>query len=253
MICKNSKEAKKVKIMENEKMRLQKYMALCGVASRRSAEIIIRGKRVSINGEIVQSMGVLVDGSEEILVDGLRITPEEEKQYLLLHKPSGYMCTVKDPEGRPTVMDLLGDMKERVYPVGRLDYDSSGIMLLTNDGELAHRLTHPKHEISKCYIALVEGTPSGHTINELRRGVVLDGKKTAPAEVFCTPLQDGNSEIEITIHEGRNRQVRRMCEVTGYPVKALKRISIGGLSLEELPEGEFRNATKEDILKMTEE
>ena len=232
-------------------MRLQKYMALCGVASRRSAEIMIRGKRVSINGEVVESMGVLVDGSEDILVDGKRIIPEEEKQYILLHKPSGYMCTVKDPEGRPTVMDLLGEMKERVYPVGRLDYDSSGIMLLTNDGELAHRLTHPKHEISKCYIALVEGTPSGHTINELRRGIMLDGKKTAPAEVFCTPLHDGNSEIEITIHEGRNRQVRRMCEVTGYPVKALKRISIGQLYLEELPEGEYRKASGEDIKKMT--
>ena len=231
-------------------MRLQKYMALCGVASRRTAEIMIRSGRVSVDGKVVSAMGQMVDGSEKVAVDGKEIERETRKVYILLHKPEGYVCTVKDPQGRPTVMDLLGGLRERVYPVGRLDWDSSGLLLLTNDGELAHQLTHPRHEVSKCYIALVDGVPTGHVQNELRRGVVLDGRKTAPAEVWCTPLNETASEIELLIHEGRNRQVRRMCEAVGHPVQALKRIAIGALSLGELPEGEWRYATKEDLALM---
>jgi len=237
--------------MEPEKMRLQKYLALCGVASRRMAETIIRSGRVTVDGQVANAMGLTVDGSQQVTVDGKLIAPEEHKVYILLHKPEGYVSTVKDPEGRPTVMSLLGQWKERVYPVGRLDYDSSGLLMLTNDGELAHRLTHPRHEVSKCYLALVEGIPSGHILNELRRGVMLDGRRTAPAEVTCTPLGEWASEIEMVIHEGRNRQIRRMCESIGHPVKALKRIAIGGLSLGELPEGEWRLATKDDLDKMT--
>ncbi len=231
-------------------MRLQKYMALCGVASRRTAEIMIRSGRVSVDGKVVSAMGQMVDGTEKVAVDGTEIERETRKVYILLHKPEGYVCTVKDPQGRPTVMDLLGGLRERVYPVGRLDWDSSGLLLLTNDGELAHQLTHPRHEVSKCYIALVDGVPTGHVQNELRRGVVLDGRKTAPAEVWCTPLNENASEIELLIHEGRNRQVRRMCEVVGHPVQALKRIAIGALSLGDLPEGEWRYATKEDLALM---
>jgi 23S rRNA pseudouridine2605 synthase len=237
--------------MELENMRLQKYMALCGVSSRRTAEMIIRSGRVTVNGQVVTTMGMTVDGTQTVAVDGLEIAPEEHKVYILLHKPEGYVCTVKDPEGRPTVMSLLGGLKERVYPVGRLDYDSSGLLMLTNDGELAHRLTHPRHEVSKCYIALVEGIPSGHILNELRRGVMLDGRRTAPAEVICTPVGSNASEIEMTIHEGRNRQIRRMCEAIGHPVRALRRIAIGSLSLDDLPEGQWRTASKEDLDKMT--
>ncbi len=237
--------------MELEKMRLQKYMALCGVSSRRMAETIIRAGRVTVDGQVVTAMGVAVNGSQVVAVDGLAIAPEEHKVYILLHKPEGYVSTVKDPEGRPTVMSLLGGLTERVYPVGRLDYDSSGLLMLTNDGEMAHRLTHPRHEVSKCYIALVEGVPSGHILNELRRGVMLDGRRTAPAEVICTPVGANASEIEMTIHEGRNRQIRRMCEAIGHPVRALKRIAIGSLPLGELPEGEWRLATQEDLNKMT--
>lgn len=237
--------------MDLEKMRLQKYLALCGVSSRRTAETIIRAGRVTVDGQVVTAMGVAVDGSQAVAVDGLAIAPEEHKVYILLHKPEGYVSTVKDPQGRPTVMSLLSDLKERVYPVGRLDYDSSGLLMLTNDGELAHLLTHPRHEVSKCYIALVEGIPSGHILNELRRGVMIDGRRTAPAEVICTPVSANASEIEMTIHEGRNRQIRRMCEAIGHPVRALKRIAIGNLPLGELPEGEWRLATKEDLNKMT--
>jgi len=236
--------------MEQEKMRLQKYMALCGIASRRTAEIMIRSGRVTVNGQLVSAMGCLVDGTETVVADGKKIEPETRKVYILLHKPEGYVCTVKDPQGRPTVMDLLGGLRERVYPVGRLDWDSSGLLLLTNDGELAHKLTHPRHEVSKCYIALVEGIPTGHVQNELRRGVLIEGRRTAPAEVWCTPLNGNAAEIEMIIHEGRNRQVRRMCELVGHPVRALKRIAIGGLSLGEIPEGEWRYATKEDLAMM---
>lgn len=233
--------------MEHEMMRLQKYLARCGVASRRAAEDMIRAGRVTVDGQAVTDMGHTVAGTEQIEVDGRPVVPEEKKVYLLLHKPEGYVCTVRDPQGRPTVMSLVQGLQERLYPVGRLDWDSSGLLLLTNDGDFAYRLTHPRHEISKCYLALVDGIPSGHELNALRRGVVLDGRPTAPAQVWCTPLNPHASEIEIIIHEGRNRQVRRMCEAVGYPVRSLKRIAIGGLALGDLPEGSFRHATEQDL------
>lgn len=233
--------------MIKNKIRLQKYMALCGVASRRASEILIRSGRVSINGLIVSEMGTMVDGTESVTVDGNIIKPEERKIYVLLHKPQGYMCTVKDPEGRPTVIDLLEGLEQRVYPVGRLDWDSSGIILLTNDGDFSFRLMHPRHGITKRYLALIEGVPSGHTLNELRRGVILDGRKTRPAQVFCEQLDSMTSEIEIIIKEGRNRQVRRMCEAVGHPVIALKRISIGKLTLGDLEEGQWRYLSPEEV------
>jgi 23S rRNA pseudouridine2605 synthase len=233
--------------MEQESMRLQKYLARCGVASRRAAEVMIREGRVTVDGLAVTDMGRQVTGTERIAVDGQPVVPEERKVYVVLHKPEGYVCTVRDPQGRPTVMALVADLKERVYPVGRLDWDSSGLLLLTNDGDFAYRLTHPRHEIAKCYLALVEGVPSGHELNTLRRGVMLDGRLTAPAEVWCTPLNPQISEMEIVIHEGRNRQVRRMCEAVGHPVRALKRIAIGGLVLGDLPEGTWRHASEADI------
>ena len=239
--------------MEQESMRLQKYLARCGVASRRAAETMIRDGRVTMDGEVVTDMGRQVVGTERITVDGQPVVPEERKVYVVLHKPEGYVCTVRDPQGRPTVMALVADLKERVYPVGRLDWDSSGLLLLTNDGDFAYRLTHPRHEIAKCYLALVDGVPSGHELNALRRGVMLDGRPTAPAEIWCTPLNPQVSEMEIVIHEGRNRQVRRMCEAVGHPVRALKRIAIGGLVLGDLPEGAWRHASEADIAQIFEQ
>lgn len=233
--------------MEEQVMRLQKYMARCGVASRRAAEDMIRAGRVAVDGRVVQDMGLSVDGTERVTVDGRLIRPEEKKVVVLLHKPEGYVCTVRDPQGRPTVLSLVEGVEERVYPIGRLDWDSSGLLLLTNDGDLAYRLTHPRHEIAKCYLALVDGVPSGHELNALRRGVMLDGRPTAPAKVWCAPVNNQVSELEIVIHEGRNRQVRRMCEAVGHPVRALKRIAIGGLALGELPEGAWRHATEQDL------
>lgn len=236
--------------MEQETMRLQKYIARCGVASRRAAEMLIREGRVTVDGQVVTDMGHLVTGKEQISVDNKCIVPEENKVYLLLHKPEGYVCTVRDPQGRPTVLSLVSGLSERVYPVGRLDWDSSGLLLLTNDGDFAYRLTHPRHEISKCYLALVDGVPSGHELNALRRGVMIDGRTTAPAKVWCTPLNPEVSEMEIVIHEGRNRQVRRMCEAVGHPVRALKRIAVGNLVLGDLPEGAWRHMTEADLAQI---
>lgn len=236
--------------MEQETMRLQKYIARCGVASRRAAEMLIREGRVAVDGQVVTDMGHLVTGKEQISVDNKGIVPEENKVYLLLHKPEGYVCTVRDPQGRPTVLSLVSGLSERVYPVGRLDWDSSGLLLLTNDGDFAYRLTHPRHEISKCYLALVDGVPSGHELNALRRGVMIDGRPTAPAKVWCTPLNPEVSEMEIVIHEGRNRQVRRMCEAVGHPVRALKRIAVGNLVLGDLPEGVWRHMTEADLAQI---
>ncbi len=233
--------------MGQDRIRLQKYMAQAGIASRRSAEAMIRAGRVAVDGQVVTEMGMTIDGTETVTVDGRPVHPEERKVYILLHKPEGYVCTVRDPQGRPTVMALLEGLRERVYPVGRLDWDSSGLLLLTNDGDLAYRLTHPRHEIPKCYIALVEGVPSGVALNALRNGVELDGRRTAPATVFCTPLNHVASELELVIREGRNRQVRRMCDAVGHPVRALKRIAIGGLALGTLAEGTWRHATREEL------
>jgi 23S rRNA pseudouridine2605 synthase len=232
--------------MDEGKIRLHKYLAQCGIASRRAAEGLIRSGKVKVNNGVIVEMGCMVDGSETIEVDGQIITPEKRKVFVMLHKPTGYVTTVKDPEGRPTVMELVADIEERLYPVGRLDYDSSGLLFMTNDGDLAFRLMHPKHEVGKCYLALVEGVPSGHSLNELRRGVIIDNQKTSPAEVYCEPLNDRVSELELTIHEGRNRQVRRMCEIIGHPVIALKRIAVGKLSLGELEEGKWRYVTEEE-------
>ena len=236
--------------MEQDRIRLQKYMAQAGIASRRTAETMIRAGRVAVDGSIVTEMGMTVTGKETVTVDGRPIRPEARKVYILLHKPEGYVCTVHDPQGRPTVMSLLEGLEERVYPVGRLDWDSSGMLLLTNVGDLAYRLMHPRHEIPKCYIALVEGVPSGVALNALRNGVELDGRRTAPATVLCTPLNNTASELELVIREGRNRQVRRMCEAVGHPVRALKRIAIGGLVLGTLPEGQWRHATREDLAQL---
>jgi 23S rRNA pseudouridine2605 synthase len=212
--------------------------------------MLIREGRVAVDGQVVTDMGHLVTGKEQISVDNKRIVPEENKVYLLLHKPEGYVCTVRDPQGRPTVLSLVGGLSERVYPVGRLDWDSSRLLLLTNDGDFAYRLTHPRHEISKCYLALVDGVPSGHELNALRRGVMIDGRATAPAKVWCTPLNPEVSEMEIVIHEGRNRQVRRMCEAVGHPVRALKRIAVGNLVLGDLPEGAWRHMTEADLAQI---
>ncbi len=223
-------------------MRLQKYMAQCGVASRRGSEEIISKGRVKVNGEIVDYMGYEVDeAADEVEVDGRIIKPEAKKYYILLNKPKGYVTTVSDEFDRPTVMELVSDVHARIYPVGRLDYDTAGLLILTNDGDFANTLTHPRHEINKGYIAQLNNLPDADSLNTLRKGVLLDGKLTAPAKVEILKQTKHNCEIKVTIHEGRNRQVRRMFEAIGAEVVSLKRISVGNVTLGNLPEGKWRH------------
>ena len=230
-------------------MRLQKYMAMCGVAARRKCEEIIAGGRVSVNGQIVTEMGTQVEETDIVLVDGQRITPEEEKRYILYHKPAGEVTTVSDEKGRETVMDRFRDFPVRLYPVGRLDYDSEGLLLLTNDGDLAQRLTHPSCEVDKVYLARVTGNPSNEAIDRLRRGVYMEGdeRRTYPANVSVVRDESLFSDILVTIHEGRNRQVRRMFDAVGHKVLLLRRVRFGPLELGALRRGEWRELSVEEI------
>ena len=230
-------------------MRLQKYMAMCGVAARRKCEEIISAGRVSVNGQIITEMGTQVEEGDEVRVDGAVIHMEEEKRYVLYHKPAGEVTTVSDEKGRETVMDRFRDFPVRLYPVGRLDYDSEGLLLLTNDGELAQRLTHPSCEVDKVYLARVTGNPSNEAIDKLRRGVYMEGdqRRTYPADVRVVRDESLFSDILVTIHEGRNRQVRRMFDAVGHKVLLLRRIRFGCVELGSLRRGEWRELTNEEI------
>ncbi|AFS78438.1 ribosomal large subunit pseudouridine synthase B [Gottschalkia acidurici 9a] len=229
-------------------MRLQKFMAQCGVASRRKSEEIIQEGRVKVNGIIVKELGVSIDSLEDnITVDDKRIKPEGNKVYIALNKPTGYITTVSDQFGRKTVIDLISDIKERVYPIGRLDSDTSGLLLLTNDGDLAYKITHPKHEISKKYIAKVKGIPKEHKLKQFREGLKIDDYITSKAKVKIINEFEGNSILEIEIHEGKNRQVRKMCEKIGHEVIELERIAIGEINLKKIPLGKWRFLEKKEI------
>ncbi len=225
-------------------MRLAKYLAHAGVASRRAAETVIAAGRVEVDGEIVRDPARDVSEQNRVTVDGRTLTGAEARVVYALHKPLGVVSTAHDPGGRPTVVELVPATGLRLYPVGRLDADSSGLILLTNDGELANRLTHPRFEVEKTYRATLGGAPVGDgVLRALRRGVELDDGPTAPARV----RRIGRSLIEITIHEGRNRQVRRMCEAVGRPVLALERVAFGPLRLGGLAVGEHRRLTEREI------
>lgn len=229
-------------------VRLQKYLADAGVASRRASEKLIAEGRVSVNGNIIREMGVQVDENyDTVSVDGEIIRNNVKKEYIMLNKPVGFITTVSDDKGRPTVMELVSDISARIYPVGRLDYDTEGLLLLTNDGDLTYRITHPKHDIAKTYVAEVTGDISMDTINQLRRGVVIDGKKTSPAQVEVVGATQYGTKIEITIHEGRNRQVRKMFESLGCIVKKLKRTHEAGLTLGHLPLGKWRKLSESEV------
>jgi len=232
---------------EFEKMRLQKYLSRCGIASRRHAEEMIRAGRVRVNGVTVTEMGVTVSPGDLVECDGKPVMPVENPVYIMLNKPAGYVTTVSDPQGRKTVMDLVAGAGERVYPVGRLDYDTEGLLILTNDGDSAYRSTHPRHRVSKTYIAEVEGEPSREALQKLRDGVMLDGRLTMPAKVELLRQKKRRAVLRITIHEGRNRQIRRMCEAVGHPVRSLKRVAIGGLRLGSLKPGEWRYLSAREL------
>jgi len=231
--------------------RLQKVLAQAGVASRRQSEVLITQGKVSVNGQKVTELGVKVDPDEDIiLVNNKPISLEDKKVYFALNKPAGYISSVKDPQGRPTVLDLFPDVKERIYPVGRLDYETEGLLILTNDGELTNALTHPSHEISKIYSARVQGTPGIGAIKKLTKGVQLEDGITAPARVEIKEVTKGKALMEIEIHEGRNRQVRRMLEAVGHPVVYLKRIQVGPVKLGNLSLGQYRPLSSNELREL---
>ena len=235
--------------------RLQKILSSAGVASRRASETLILEGRVTVNGATVTALGTRADaGRDDIRVDGRRIARVERRRYILLNKPRGYVTTRSDPQQRRTVMDLLKGVREYLYPVGRLDYDSEGLVLLTNDGDLAARLTHPRHEVERVYAARVRGVPDRHSLERLASGIPIDGRKTAPARVRLTDRAgtDAGAQavVEITIHEGRNRQVRRMFEAIGHPVVRLRRVRIGPIEDPQMPSGHWRDLTAAEVAKL---
>jgi 23S rRNA pseudouridine2605 synthase len=233
-------------------VRLQKILSGAGVASRRAAETLMREGRVSVNGTTILDLGAKADPDrDEIRVDGSRIKGRERPRYLLLNKPRGFVTTRSDPQGRATVLSLLQGVREYVYPVGRLDYDSEGLLILTNDGELAARLTHPKHEVERVYEARVSGVPDAKALARLARGVIIDGHKTAPAKARLVSVipnaRRDHAIVELIIHEGRNRQVRKMCEAVGHRVLALRRTRIGPIADRKLPPGGYRDLSPREV------
>lgn len=227
--------------------RLQKYMAACGVASRRKCEEIIMQGRVKVNGTSVAELGIKVDPiKDKVYLDSNLISLEERKVYIVLNKPEGYVSTVKDERGRKTLLDLV-EVKERIFPIGRLDYTTSGLILLTNDGDVYNKVIHPRQKINKVYRAIIKGIPTEKEIEGFCNGIDIGGYVTAKAKFKIIKEFQTSCKVEITIHEGKNRQIRRMCDKMGYPVIHLKRISVGTMTLENLKKGKWRYLNEDEI------
>jgi pseudouridine synthase len=233
--------------------RLQKILSAAGIASRRTAETLIAQGRVTVNGRKVTELGTKASLDDDIRVDDRRVKGPQRRRYILLYKPRGYITTRSDPQRRPTVIDLLvkGGVRDYVYPVGRLDYDSEGLLLLTSDGELAAQLTHPRHGVEREYEVRVRGVPDDHDLDRLSRGISLEGRRTSPAQVELTKVIEAESGdqalLSFVIREGRNRQVRNMCDAIGHPVVKLRRKRIGPISDEHIRPGEFRDLTPREV------
>lgn len=228
-------------------IRLQKIISQAGVTSRRKAEDLIREGRVRINGKTVFELGTKADPDRDTIdVDGKRIEPKQPRISVLLNKPDGYITSLRDPEGRPTVKKLVDSIPVRLYPVGRLDYHTEGLLILTNDGDLAQKIEHPSHALEKIYVAKVKGVPEGNKIDNLRTGIVLEGRKTLPAKIKILETRK-NAWLEITIREGRQNQIRNMFEEIGHPVLKLKRVAIGAIRDDNLKPGEYRMLKPQEI------
>lgn len=233
---------------EKGRERLNKIIAIAGIASRRRADELISSGRVTVNGQVVTKAGLkAIWGVDTITVDGQHLADPPKKIYLILNKPFGYVSTLHDPQGRPIVRDLIKDIKERVYPVGRLDFDSQGLLILTNDGELSFRLTHPRFQIPRTYKVLIEGTIAPQSVKKLRKGVVLDDGPTSPARVRVLGREQGRSVLRITMFEGRPREIRRMCEAVGHKTIQLIRAGYGSLRLGNLKVGKYRHLTNAEV------
>lgn len=231
----------------DEMIRLQKFLAMANVASRRASEAIILEGRVKVNGCVVTELGTKVTLNDKVEVDGEEVFVTKKKYYIMLNKPSGYVTTASDEMGRKTVLDLISDINDRLYPIGRLDKDTEGLLLLTNDGDFAYEVAHPKHNVEKVYHAFVSGVPGKIALSKLEKGVVIDGVKTKNAVVDVLEIGKNSSLVEIKIHEGRNRQVRKMFEAVGHKVIALQRVAVGRITLGNLPLGKWRHLTEAEI------
>ena len=235
-------------VEETEGVRLQKVLAAAGIASRRASEIMIDKGRVEVNGKTVTEQGMRVDPErDKIRVDGSRIPPPRRHIYVVLNKPRGVVATLEDPEGRPTLSDYLPRTRERLFHVGRLDTETEGLIILTNDGELGHRLSHPSYEVSKTYMVEVAGNMDNKTFRRLEKGLHLEDGPVKPDKLKLVSRTDTRSLLNVTLHEGRNRIVRRMMEAVGHPVDRLSRIAIGPVRLGQLPVGQTRDITPEEL------
>ncbi|SHJ65911.1 23S rRNA pseudouridine2605 synthase [Caminicella sporogenes DSM 14501] len=229
-------------------MRLQKYIAMAGIASRRKAEEYIKQGKVKVNGKIVTEMGVKIDpDKDEVYFNGKKVFIQDKKIYIMLNKPEGYVTTLSDEFNRPKVIDLISGIDERIYPIGRLDYNTSGLLLLTNDGDLTNKLTHPKNHIDKIYIAKIKGIITAEKMKKFCSGIDIGGYITAPANIKLIEKYKKNCLVKIIIHEGKNRQIRRMMDILGHPVITLKRIAIGKLSLGNLKKGSWRYLSEKEV------
>lgn len=233
-------------------MRINKFLATCGIGSRRSVEEYILSGQVSVNGVVINNLSTDInEATDEVKFNGKVVSLEEKKVYIMLNKPKGYLCTVKDDQGRPTVLKLIKE-SSRIYPVGRLDYNTEGLLLLTNDGDFANSIMHPRTRIGKTYIVTLKSKPKTDELNKLRQGILLEDGKTQPAIVDRPKNVNGLYQVSITIFEGKNRQVRRMFEAIGYKVYALKRSKIGNLDLGNLELKEYKYLDKSQIKKIFE-
>jgi len=235
--------------------RLQKILSRAGIASRRASEQLMLDGRVMVNGATVRELGTKADAArDDIRVDGRRIKVAAHHRYILLNKPRGYVTTRSDPERRPTVIDLVASVAEYVYPVGRLDYETEGLLILTNDGDLAARLTHPSHGVPRVYEARVLGIPDARDLARLARGLIVQGRRTLPAEVRLLPRgrDAAHATLSLTIREGHNRQVRKMCEAIGHPVSHLARVAIGPIRDAKLKTGRWRELREDEVRRLQE-
>lgn len=237
--------------MKDNKIRLQKHLSECGVASRRKAEELISLGKVKVNGHIA-SLGDKVDPvRDKVTVRGKNVSAVNEKVYIMLHKPRGFVTTMSDEEGRKCVSDLVKDVGTRVFPVGRLDRNSEGLLIMTNDGELANRLTHPSSHVNKTYRVTVDGSVTDEQLSRLCTGIEIDGRKTLPCDVFIGEKKTDRTVLIFIIHEGRNRQIRKMCEAVGLAVLRLKRTEIAGVKLGMLPQGKWRDLNERELRRLS--